>query len=93
MWVIPKKLPHREFVGTNSILFAMMNWAKVPAFIALGAFSRESLTLSALFLPVATLATLGGVWLVNRVNGPRFYAFVNIMLVLVGAKLLFDALT
>jgi len=92
MWLLPKKLPHREFVGTSSVLFAIINWAKVPAFVALGAFSRESLILAAVFIPVASVATFAGVWVVNRVNGPRFYMFANIMLALVGAKLLWDAL-
>ena len=91
IWVIPKKLPHMEFIGTSAIYFALMNWAKVPAFIALGAFTRESLMLAALFLPVAIVGTLIGAWLVKRVNGPIFYGFVNAMLVLVGAKLIWDA--
>ncbi|MDQ4419232.1 sulfite exporter TauE/SafE family protein [Sphingobium sp. DEHP117] len=93
MWLIPKRLPHRVFVGTGAVLFAAINWAKVPAFVALGAFSRDSLLLAALFIPVATLATLAGARLVNRMNGPRFYVFANIMLVAIGAKLVWDALS
>lgn len=92
IWLIPKKLPHREFVGTSSVLFALINWAKVPAFIALGAFSHESLMLAAMLIPFATLATLAGARLVNRMNGPRFYAFANTMLVAIGIKLVWDAL-
>lgn len=92
MWLIPKKLPHREFVGTMAVSFALINWAKVPAFIVLGAFNRESLILAALFIPVASAATFAGAWLVNRVNGPLFYLFANWMLVLVGVKLLWDGL-
>lgn len=91
IWAIPKKLPHMEFVGTSAIFFALMNWAKVPAFIALGAFSPESLRLAALFLPVSIAGTLAGAWLVRRVNGPIFYAAVNVLLVLVGSKLIWDA--
>jgi uncharacterized membrane protein YfcA len=92
IWVIPKKLPHMEFVGTSAIFFALMNWIKVPAFVALGAFSREALTLAALFLPIAIVGMLAGAWLVKRVNGPVFYGFVNAMLVVVGLKLIGDAL-
>lgn len=91
IWVIPRKLPHMEFVGTSAIFFALMNWAKVPAFIALGAFTRESLILAALFLPVAVAGTIAGAWLVKRVNGPIFYGFANAMLVVVGLKLIWDA--
>jgi len=92
IWVVPKNLPHMEFVGTTAILFAMMNWAKVPAFIALGEFTRDTLLISAIFLPVATLSTFAGSWLVRRVRGRGFYLFVNAMLVLIGVKLVWDAL-
>lgn len=92
IWVIPKKLPHTEFVGTSAIFFALVNWIKVPAFVALGAFTRESLMLAALFLPLAMLGTFAGAWLVKRVNGPIFYAFANAMLVMVGLKLTWDAM-
>src|SRR3546814_2873522 len=41
MWVTPRKLPHLAFIGTSSILFAIVNWMKVPAYLALGAFRHE----------------------------------------------------
>lgn len=91
IWVIPKKLPHLEMVGTTAVFFAILNWAKIPAFIALGAFSRESLTLSLLLLPVATAATWLGAWMVRRISGQGFYAFVNVMLAAIGVKLIWDA--
>ncbi len=92
MWVIPKNLPHLQYVGTAAIFFAMMNWVKVPAFLALGAFSRESLTISAVLSPVAIIATLIGAKLVRHLRGPLFYAFANVMLALVGMKLIWDAI-
>ena len=91
IWVVPRNLPHMEFVGTTAILFALINWVKVPAFIALGEITRETLVLSALFLPVATGSTLIGAKLVRRVNGSGFYLFVNAMLVLIGVKLIWGA--
>lgn len=90
MWVTPKKLPHLEFAGTNAILFAVINWAKVPAYWALGQFSAANLHVSAMLMPVAILSTFGGVWLVRRFSGRAFYTMVNVLLVLLGAKLLFD---
>src|SRR3546814_15591040 len=38
MWVTPRRLPHLVFIGTSSVLFALINWMKVPAYLALGAF-------------------------------------------------------
>ncbi|MGD9810466.1 MAG: sulfite exporter TauE/SafE family protein [Sphingobium sp.] len=91
MWVMPKYLPHREFVGTNAIFFAITNWIKVPAYIALGAFSGDTLRYAAMLMPAGILATFLGAWVVDRVNGPAFYAFVNVMLALVGLALLWEA--
>lgn len=92
MWVTPKKMPHQEFAGTNSILFAMINWAKVPAYIALGQFSSANLATSAWLIPIAIATTFAGVWVVRRMHGRTFYMLVNLLLVLLGGKLLMDAL-
>lgn len=41
-------------------------------------------------LPFAIAATFAGVWLVRRVPAERFYGIVYWLLLLVGAKLVFD---
>jgi uncharacterized protein len=67
MWVLPKRPPRDVFVGTSAILFAVLNWIKVPTYIALEQFNRTNLLTSATWLPIALLASLAGVWLVRRV--------------------------
>jgi uncharacterized membrane protein YfcA len=42
---------------------------------------------------VAIASTWAGVLLVRRVSGQRFYTAVYILLVLVGAKLIYDGVT
>lgn len=90
IWVTPRRLEHLTYVGTSSITFAVLNWAKVPAYIALGEFTHENLTASAMLMPVAILSTLAGVWLVRRIEPARFYGLIYVMMVLLGAKLLWD---
>lgn len=92
MWVTPKKLPHQEFAGTHAVLFAMINWAKIPAYVVLGQFSPANLVISAWLIPVAIATTLAGVWVVRRMRGRLFYWLVNLLLVVLGGKLLADAL-
>ncbi|WP_414901121.1 sulfite exporter TauE/SafE family protein [Sphingomonas flavalba] len=92
MWVAPKRLPHLEYVGTSAIVFALINWAKVPAYAALGQFTRENMTIAAALLPVALLSTFAGVWLVRRISGALFYTLLYMLMVLLGLKLLWDAL-
>lgn len=92
MWVTPRRLPHVVFVGTSSILFALINWAKVPAYCALGEFDRQNLGTAALLMPLAIVSTLAGVWLVRRIDPSRFYRIVYLLMILLGAKLMADAL-
>ncbi|CAN5423116.1 sulfite exporter TauE/SafE family protein [soil metagenome] len=92
IWVTPKKLPHQEFVGTSAVFFALMNWAKVPAYAALGEFTPDNLATSAMLVPLAIASTLAGVWLIRRLDTPRFYTIVYALMVGLGVKLIIDAL-
>lgn len=92
MWVAPKRLPHLEYVGTAAICFALINWAKVPAYLALGQFTHANLMASAALMPVAIASTLAGVWLIRRVNNQSFYIIVYVLMIALGVKLVMDAL-
>lgn len=92
MWVTPRKLPHETFVGTSSITFAAINWMKVPSYMALGSFNREVLTAAALLMPLAILSTFAGVWLVRRLDSARFYTLVYLLMIALGARLVWQGL-
>lgn len=92
MWVTPRRLPHLVFVGTSSILFAAINWMKVPAYIALGAFPHEVLVAALLLMPLAIVSTLLTVRWLKRIDGARFYVIIYLLMVLLGAKLVWDGL-
>ncbi|WP_116236335.1 sulfite exporter TauE/SafE family protein [Parasphingopyxis lamellibrachiae] len=93
MWLTPQKMPHLMFVGTSSVLFAAINWIKVPAYAALGEFTPENLTASAMLMPLAIVSTFVGVWLIRRMDPARFYTLVYLLMVLLGSKLIWDAVT
>ncbi|CAN5867400.1 sulfite exporter TauE/SafE family protein [soil metagenome] len=90
MYVLPKNLARDVFIGTSAIFFAVVNWMKVPAYLALGQFTHESLATSAALLPLAIASTWGGVWLVRRVPGRAFYKIIYGLLIVVGGKLAWD---
>jgi hypothetical protein len=92
VWALSRKLPRDVFVGTNALFFAASNWLKVPAFIALGQFTERNAALTGIFLPLAIISTLAGVWLVRRVSPARFVIVINLLMIAVGAKLLWGAL-
>lgn len=88
MWVTPRRLPHLRYVGTGAILFAIMNWAKVPAYAALGGFTAHNLTVAAMLMPLAIASTFAGIWIVRRIDPTRFYTLIYMLMVLLGAVLL-----
>lgn len=92
IYVMPQRLPPASFVGTGAIFFAAINWVKVVPYLALGQFTTANLAASATLLPVAVASTFAGVWLVRRVPAERFYTIIYWLLLLVGAKLVFDGI-
>ncbi|HEX2554796.1 MAG TPA: sulfite exporter TauE/SafE family protein [Microvirga sp.] len=90
IYTLPQRLPRDVFVGTGAILFALVNWIKVPPYLALGQFTAENLGTSFALFPVAIASTWAGVWLVRRVPAERFYTIIYVLLILVGAKLVYD---
>jgi uncharacterized membrane protein YfcA len=92
MWVMPRRLPRDTFVGTTAIFFAALNWIKVPAFAALGQFTRPNALAALALLPFAIVGALAGVWLIRKVSPERFYPLVYSLMVVAGAKLLWDGL-
>ena len=91
LWVLPRRLPRDMLVGTWAVYFAALNWIKVPAFAALGQFSRTNLLTAAALLPLAIVSTFAGVWLVRRIDGERFYTIIYWLMILVGFILLGEA--
>ncbi|RIV86805.1 sulfite exporter TauE/SafE family protein [Aurantiacibacter zhengii] len=91
MWVMPRRLPRDTFVGTTAIFFAITNWVKMPAYLALGQFTATNLLTTLVLMPVAILSTFAGVALVRRVSAERFYVTIYILMILVGVKLIWDA--
>lgn len=90
LYALRRNLPRDAFIGTSALFFAAVNWMKVPAYLALGQFTRENLTIAAALLPVAVGSTFTGVALVRRVSGQAFYRIIYLLLVLVGAKLAWE---
>ena len=91
LWVLPRRLSRDVLVGTSAVYFAALNWIKVPAFAALGQFTRLNMLTAAALLPIAIVATFAGVWLVRRIDGERFYKIVYCLMIFVGAMLLVEA--
>jgi uncharacterized membrane protein YfcA len=91
IWVMPRQLARDTLVGTSAIFFAVVNWIKVPAYVALGQFNAANAAATAALLPVAIGSTFAGVQLVRRAPAARFQTIIYLLTVLVGLKLLWSA--
>lgn len=92
IWALSRNFPHLVFVGTSSIFFAIINWMKVPAYAALGQFNAQNMKLTGLFLPLAILSTIMGVKLVKRASPERFNLIIQLLMVIIGAELIRQAI-
>ncbi len=91
LWVLPRRLSRDMLVGTTAVYFAAVNWIKVPAYLALGQFTRANMLTAGALLPVAVVSTLAGVWLVRRVSPDRFYTAIYWLMIAVGVVLMWKA--
>jgi uncharacterized membrane protein YfcA len=87
IYMLPKRLYRDVLIGTSALFFASVNWLKVPAYFALGQFTRANLATSFALFPLAVASTIGGAWAIRRVSGERFYLAMYILLIVIGAKL------
>ena len=91
VYLLGRKLPRQSFVATSVFFFAAINAAKLPFYLGLGLFSRDTLTASAILLPLVPLGVWLGMRLLARIPERPFYFFATAMLGLSGVKLLWDA--
>jgi uncharacterized membrane protein YfcA len=93
VWILPQKLDKAVFVATLLVFFAVLNWFKIPAYWWLGLLDLRNLATSLVLVPVGVAGTYLGVWLQTRIDVRVFYRIVYGLLLVTGAKLLYDGVT
>jgi uncharacterized membrane protein YfcA len=91
VFVLPQKLPKAEFAGTATILFAVINLAKIGPYQNLSPYSVDDLTKAAVLIPFALAGTYLGAYLTRRIADAWFFKLVQTGLFLVSIKLIADA--
>jgi uncharacterized protein len=90
VYLLPQRMPKEVLAGTFTVHFAIINIVKTPGFMALGAFTPETLWTAALLAPIAAIGTVFGIWLVKRVSTALFYRIMYVVLFFVALKLCWD---
>jgi len=89
VFLIPQKMPKQIYVGTTVLVFAWLNWIKLPFFVAGGLITVESLKSSLAFLPLIPVGVWLGLWLNQKVSETLFSRLVYLFTFLTGLELIF----
>jgi uncharacterized membrane protein YfcA len=91
VYLLPLGLDKAVFVGTMTVLFAVINYAKIPSFFALHLITVPNMLTALVLVPCAPIGIWLGVLINRRVNQALFYKVCYVMLFLAGSKLISDA--
>ncbi|ANT59627.1 hypothetical protein AYJ57_04150 [Salipiger sp. CCB-MM3] len=92
-YTLPQKLSKMRFAGTAAILFACINWMKLPPYVLAGQVTWGSLGHVALLAPVALFGAWSGHRLVRWLPERAFFAAINTALALLTLRLLWEVAT
>lgn len=92
IYLLPLKLDKAVMVGTTVVFFAVINAVKIVPYAWLGLFDARNLATALVLAPLAPIGIWAGVSLMRRIPEALFYRICYAMLVVVGAKLLWDGL-
>jgi uncharacterized membrane protein YfcA len=92
MYVLPQRLPKMVYAGTSTIAFAFINLLKLPPYWMLGQVNTASLKTGLALAPAALFGAWLGYRLTKILPEQAFYRIVEVALLLVSVKLIYDAL-
>ena len=92
MYLLRRPLNRTEFVATAVLFFTVVNYVKLVPYAWLGQFDSTNLVTSLVLAPLAPLGVLTGVYMHKRVTDRFFFAFVYVLLFLVGLRLIYEGL-
>lgn len=90
MYMLPQRLPKLEFAGTATLLFAVINAAKIWPYHMLQPYSTDDLLRAADLIPFALIGTVLGAYLTRKIADVWFYRLVQAGLFAVSLKLITD---
>ena len=93
IYALAQKMPKMTYVGTSAIYFAVLNWAKVVPYMALGQFPTKGLGTSLLLVPLALATNQLGFWLVRRVSQESFYKITMVLMFFISIERLREGMS
>jgi uncharacterized membrane protein YfcA len=91
IYLLPQRLDKTFYVGTAMVFVTIVNFAKIPPYAMLGLFTREALLTALVLMPFAPVGIWLGMWLHKRIPDRHFPRLINLIVVVIGIKLIHDA--
>lgn len=91
VYVLPQKLSKAEFAGTATLVFALINAAKVWPYNDLRPYDMAGLMDSMVLIPFAIGGTFLGAYLTKRIPDALFFRLIQISLFAISLKLIWSA--
>ena len=93
VYLLPLRLEKAAFVATSLVFFTALNYAKIVPYLWLGLFDTRVLATAAVLAPLGVGGIYAGLWLQRRIDARAFYRTLHALLLVAGAKLLYDGLS
>jgi len=93
VYMLPQRLPKAEFAGTATLVFAVINAAKILPYQQLRPYTMEDLTSAMFLIPMALIGTVLGAYLTKKIADAWFFKLIQIGLFIISIKLMFDAIS
>jgi len=90
IFVLPQRLPKIQFAGTATLLFAVINAAKILPYQMLQPYSHDDLMRAADVIPFALVGTVLGAYITKKIADGWVYRLVQAGLFVVSLKLIAD---
>ena len=93
VYMLPQRLPKAEFAGTATLVFAVINAAKILPYQQLRPYTMEDLMSAVFLIPMALIGTVLGAYLTQKIADAWFFRLIQIGLFIISIKLMFDAIS
>lgn len=92
-YLLPQRLEKMRLVGTVTIFFSIVNFAKLAPYVQLGLLDLSNLAVSAMLLPVVPLGYWLGYRLMNAIDLQRFQRVLSWLLLATGIALIWGGVS
>lgn len=89
VYMLARRLPKMDFVGTGAVFFLLLNFFKVPFMVHLDLINRSSFSFNLMLAPVVVAGVFLGQKLVANINQRTFENLALVLSTVAGLKLLF----